>query len=100
EGQLITIQHLNKETETQMTYEFTVQDLTSAINVLTQHNIQAYTNKNKLHVVINKPDLFNVIKLMVDHNIKFTSLSSKEKTLEDYFIQITNKGVNEHSIVN
>ncbi|HLQ98438.1 MAG TPA: ABC transporter ATP-binding protein [Candidatus Dormibacteraeota bacterium] len=100
EGKLITIQHLNKETATQMTYEFTVQDMSSAINVLTQHNIQAYTNKNKLHVTINKPDLFNVIKLMVDHHIKFTSLTSKEKTLEDYFIKITNKGVNDNSIVN
>ncbi len=60
---------------------------------LSMKGLEAILANNKLEITGNDPDIYTIVALLQKHQIKITGIQFKELSLDDVFLQLTNKEI-------
>lgn len=103
-GELIHISTMNESVgtyETLREYVFEVSDVDKAVVILKQNNfgdMVEKTGENIIHLSIVKDDVAKINRLFVEHNIDVFGIEMVKATLEDRFLELTNKDKKEQTV--
>ncbi|MEI5905723.1 ABC transporter ATP-binding protein [Bacillus spongiae] len=100
-GKLVDVQSVNDFVEgDKQTYQFEVSSL-EKIEVIMSEELSQFSYKivnEHLHIQLQKQQISDVVKVLVDHGLFVLSVTSTKKTLEDRFLEITHeKEVEDHA---
>ncbi|KPB06050.1 ABC transporter ATP-binding protein [Bacillus sp. CHD6a] len=101
-GELIHISTMNESVGTQETlreYVFEVSDVDKAVDILKKNNFEDNVGKKGetiIHLSIVKEDVAKINRLFVEQNIDVFGIEMVKATLEDRFLELTNKDKKEH----
>lgn len=96
-GKLIHISKMNETEEAEKTaqeYVFDVSDPAKAVSILKEHGLNREfkdLDDQKFSLVLHREAVAKANELLVTNQIKVYEISSKKATLEDRFLEITNK---------
>lgn len=103
-GELIHISTMNESVGTQETlreYVFEVSDIDKAIVILKENNFADSVGKkgeSLIHLSIVKEDVAKINRLLVEQNIDVFGIEMVKATLEDRFLELTNKDKKEQTV--
>ncbi|WP_404448221.1 ABC transporter ATP-binding protein [Sutcliffiella horikoshii] len=103
-GELIHISTMNESVGTQESlreYVFEVSDVDKAMDVLRKNNFEDTVGKNGeslIHLSIVKEDVAKINRLLVEQNIDVFGIEMVKATLEDRFLELTNKDKKEQMV--
>lgn len=103
-GELIHISTMNESVGTQETlreYVFEVSDIDKAIVILKENNFADSVGKKEeslIHLSIVKEDVAKINRLLVEQNIDVFGIEMVKATLEDRFLELTNKDKKEQTV--
>ncbi|MGD6776981.1 ABC transporter ATP-binding protein [Sutcliffiella horikoshii] len=103
-GELIHISTMNESVGTQESlreYVFEVSDVDKAMDVLRENNFEDTVGKNGeslIHLSIVKEDVAKINRLLVEQNIDVFGIEMVKATLEDRFLELTNKDKKEQMV--
>ncbi|WP_404431051.1 ABC transporter ATP-binding protein [Sutcliffiella horikoshii] len=103
-GELIHISTMNESVGTQESlreYVFEISDVDKAMDVLRENNFEDTVRKNGeslIHLSIVKEDVAKINRLLVEQNIDVFGIEMVKATLEDRFLELTNKDKKEQMV--
>lgn len=97
-GKLINVQNVRSDSESdKKTYLCDVNNRSQALALLAKHKIQAAGHKDGIQILLETPQVPDVLRLLLANDILVFEMKVLKKSLEDRFLEITTEEAANHA---